>query len=84
MAQGPRPQVITAQIFIEPGAESLERTRGYVIQAIKSSARNIRDGTVVIVLYDENEKLIGMDMTGNPSPALQGSVDEMLEKFEGD
>ena len=73
-----RPQVVTARILIEAGNESLERTRSYVLQAVKSSCRNIRDGNVVIGLYNENDELIGLDMTGTPSEALQDQIDELF------
>lgn len=83
MADPPRPQVITATVLVEGGSESLERTRSYVIQAIKSSCRNVRDGSVVIALHDENDRLIGLDISGMPSQALQDEVDKFTDKFEG-
>lgn len=83
MADPPRPQVITATVLVEGGSESHERTRSYVIQALKSACRNVRDGSVLIALYDENEHLIGLDVSGSPSAALQQQVDKFTEKFEG-
>lgn len=82
MATTPRPQVVTARVLIEAGSESVERTRSYVIQALKSSCRNIRDGTVVIRLYDEHEQLIGTDITGTPSEDLQERFDELFDSYE--
>jgi len=70
-------------VLIEPGNESSERTRSYVIQALKSALRNIRDGNVVIALYDETDQLIGMDVSGTPSESLQDTIDEWLDSYEG-
>lgn len=72
-------QVITARIIIEPGNESIERTRGYVISALKNSFRNLRDGSAAILLYNEDDELIGADFSGTPSEELQ----EVLEKGLG-
>jgi hypothetical protein len=77
-----KPQLIHARILIEPGTESLERTKSYVISAVKSSCRNIRDGNVVVALYDEDDHLLGMDVTGVPSETLQDTIDGMFDKFE--
>lgn len=74
-----RQQVMTARIIIEPGNESIERTRGYVVSALKNSFRNLRDGSAVIALYNEDDELIGMDISGTPSEELQ----EILEKGLG-
>jgi hypothetical protein len=79
----PRPQVITARVLYEAGSESQERTRGYVVQALKSACRNIRDGNVSIALYDEDDNLIGMDVTGTPSETLQNLLDDLFESYEG-
>ena len=78
-----RTRSITARVLVEPGSESLERTMGYVISALKTACRNIRDGTVAIALYDENDRLIGMDLSGVPSEGLQVTVDDMFEDHEG-
>jgi hypothetical protein len=77
-----KPQVITARILIEPHAESSERTKGYVITALKSSLRNIRDGAVAIALYNEEGEMIGMDVTGVPSEALQVHIEELFDSYE--
>lgn len=88
MASGPGPpgppksQTITATITFEAGTESPERTRGYIVQSLKSSLRNIRDGAAVICLYDDDDNLIGMDMSGTPSVTFQKAVDELLDKFD--
>ena len=78
----PKPTVITARILVESGSESMERTRGYVIAAMKTACRNIRDGNVVVALYDEDEHLLGMDVTGVPSENLQDSIDQLFDKYE--
>lgn len=77
-----KPQVITARILIEPHTESSERTRGYVIAALKSSLRNIRDGSVAIALYNEEGEMIGMDVSGAPSQEFQDHVDDMFEHYQ--
>lgn len=77
-----KPQVITARILVESAVESSDRTKGYVIAAVKSSLRNIRDGSVAIALYNEDDELIGMDVSGSPSPEFQGHVDDLFEHYE--
>lgn len=77
-----KPQVINARILIESGPESAERTKGYVITALKSSLRNIRGGAVAIALYDEDEVLIGMDVSGHPSAELQEQLEDLFEHYE--
>lgn len=79
-----KPQVITARILIEPGTESAERTRSYVVSTLKSSLRNIRDGSVAIALYNEEEDLIGLDVTGLPSETFQETVDGLFDRYEKD
>jgi hypothetical protein len=80
----PKPQTIMATILIEPGAESPDRLRGYVVSAVKNACRNIRDGTVVIVLHDEDDNLIGMDVSGTPSVTLQKEFDDLMERYSPD
>lgn len=80
----PKPQTIMATIMIEPGAESPDRLRGYVVSAVKNSCRNIRDGTVVIVLHDVDDNLIGMDVSGTPSVTLQKEFDDLMERYSPD
>jgi len=70
-------------VLVEGGSESPERIRSYVVQALKSACRNVRDGAVVTVLQDENDRLIGLDISGMPSQALQDEVDKFTDKFEG-
>lgn len=80
----PRPQKVqklNAEFLIEPGAESPERTFGYVLQAAKSTCRNIRDGCVVTLLYNEDGDLVGMDVSGTPSVTFQKELDEVMERF---
>ena len=77
-----KPQVINARILIESGPESVDRTRGYVITALKSALRNIRGGAVAIALYDEDDVLIGMDVSGVPSSELQEHIEDLFEHYE--
>ena len=86
MGSGPDPprsrsQKITAEFLVESGAESADRTLGYVVQAAKSACRNIRDGCVVTLLYNEDGDLIGMDVSGTPSVTFQNELDEVMGRF---
>lgn len=72
---------LSAQILVESSSESEERTVGYVVSALKNSFRNIRDGTVVITIYDENEHLIGADMSGSPSAEIEDVFDDLVDKL---
>lgn len=73
-----KPQVIEARILIESHPESADRTLGYVVTALKSSVRNIRGGSVAIALYDEDDQMIGMDISGSPSASFQKQVNELF------
>lgn len=75
-------QSISARIVVESNSESNERTIGYVVSALKNACKNIRDGTVLITIYDEDDKMIGADMSGIPSEELQDSFDDMVDKLE--
>jgi hypothetical protein len=71
-------EVITAKVLIQPGTESGERLRSYVLSALKSACRNVRDGAVAIGLYNEDGELIGLDMSGIASETMQDSIDEVF------
>jgi len=73
---------LTAQIIIDPGTESVERTVSYAVQALKSAFRNFRDGSVLVLIYNDNERLIGVDLSGLPSEGLQEMVDDFVDKLE--
>jgi len=71
---------LTVNLAIEPNTESDDRIVGYVTSALKSAFRNIRDGSVVTTIY-EGDRLIGVDLSGTPSPELEDLVDDMLDKL---
>lgn len=75
-------QVMGVDVFIDSNVESEERIRAYVIQAFKNACKNIRDGTVLVVIRDENERILGVDLSGTPTPELQDSFDDMIDKLE--
>jgi hypothetical protein len=77
MAQQADPQVVTARIVIHPGPEGADRTLSYALAAFKAACRNIRDGSsVAIAFYDADGDLIGADVSGTPTPAMQRILDE--------
>ena len=72
MARG----IITARVLIEGD----ERTRSFVVSALKSSCRNIRDGTAVAIgLFDEDGKSLGVDISGSPSTEMQDLIEEIFD-----
>ncbi len=73
--------VINARIVIESSSESPERTNGYVVSALKNACKNIRDGTAMIVIYDESDHVIGADLSGTPSDELADAFDDILDKY---
>ncbi len=75
-------QVINARIVIETNAESQERTVAYVVSALKNACRNMRDGTVLIQVYDEQDRLLGADLSGSPTEELQDVFDDLVDKIE--
>jgi len=72
-------ETITVKVLIESGTESPDRTRGYVVSALKSSLRNIRDGAVVLAVYNEAGELLGTDTSGTPSPNLQDEIEAVFD-----
>jgi hypothetical protein len=72
---------LIVDVTIEPGTESVERTVGYVVQALKASQRNIRDGSVVIAIKRDGQ-LIGVDLSGTPSENLQDQVDNLMDALD--
>ena len=75
-------KVINARIVIETNAESPERTLGYVVSALKAACRNTRDGSVLITIYDDEDHMLGADLSGTPSEELQSDLEDLLDKFE--
>lgn len=77
-----RPITLTIKVLIEPGLEPPERTTQYVVSAHKAAGRNIRDGAVVISIYDSDGKLVGVDMSGSPSKDVQTEFENLMEDLE--
>lgn len=79
-------ETLTVKVLIQRGNESPERTKGYVVSALKSSLRNIRDGSTVMAIYGEDGAYLGGDNSGTPSEALQEEIEAVfdVETWEGD
>lgn len=75
-------QVITARLILDSPVEGQDRAKGYVVSALKNSCKNIRDGTVLTTVYDDEEHIIGVDLSGTPSEELQDELEDLLDKLE--
>ena len=72
-------RVLDVRIFVEDDEETLARTLSFIKTSVKGSCRNLGNGTVILGLYDENDRLVGLDITGNPSASMQEQVEELFE-----
>lgn len=72
-------RVIEARIVVEDEASNIERSVGFVKTSLKGSCRNLSGGAVVIGLYDDDDELVGLDITGTPSDAMQEMVESLFE-----
>lgn len=73
---------LSARILVEAAPEDIDRIRLYVIGALKASCRHIREGAVAITIYDENDTLIGSDISGTPSEEFQDRIETSFFESE--
>jgi hypothetical protein len=79
-----RPQKVTAEFYLDSGPESPERSLAFLIQAIKAAPRNLRsECSAVVLIRDEDGKIIGMDVTGTVSGQLKLLLEEMVDDYAG-
>lgn len=71
-------QRMTAEVLFEASNGNDEGLRRHVQSAVTSSARNARDGAVVIALYSEDGVLINMNVVGTPSEEMQAEIDGLF------
>ena len=72
---------LSVTILVEDDEDAIRRTVGFIKTSVKGSCRNLNSGTVILGLYDEDDRLVGLDVTGKPSHVLQ---EQMEELFDGD
>lgn len=70
-------RTMTVEVLIEAEEKHIERTVGFVKTSLKGSCRNLNDGAVVIGLY-ENDRLVGLDVTGELSESSQEQVESIF------
>lgn len=69
---------VTAEVLLESTSGSKEGLRRHALNALKASCRNARDAVVAVVLYDDEGKVLGLDVTGTPSEEMQREIDALL------
>lgn len=70
-------RTLSVTVLVEDDQATIDRTLGFIKTSLKGSCRNLHSGAVVLGLYDEHDRLVGLDVTGTASPELQ----EMAERF---
>jgi hypothetical protein len=65
---------LTAEIVIETEPQDLERMMPWVISRFKSSIDFSNRGMVAIVVFDEEGKMVGQNMVGEPTTLSPSEV----------
>lgn len=71
---------LEVRVLVETDAENMTRTLNFIKTSVKGSCRNLKNGAVVIGLYDEDGRVVGVDVTGNPSQVMQRRIEELFEE----
>jgi len=53
----------------------MARTNGFVMISLKQAFHSLRNANIAIAVFDENDHLVGIDITGNPSPEMKKLMD---------
>jgi hypothetical protein len=69
-------------VLIEDTEENIDRTYGFTKVSLKNSCRNLKGGAVALGLYDESGRVVGLDITGNPSAEMSEVLNEIFEDEE--
>lgn len=75
------PRVFTAKIIVEPGDGPLEKLLDYVLGALSNVFRRNRDGYAMIVVYDENGKLLTHGGGGDRSSTIPARFAQFFEEI---
>ena len=54
-------RVVSARVVFETDPRNLNATDAYVRQALKSAFRGLKNANSAIAIFDENDRLVGMD-----------------------
>lgn len=66
---------MTATVLGETRPSNKARTKSYAVSSAKGCFRSVKNASIAILLWDEDGKLIGVDITGDPSPSLRRAID---------
>jgi pyrimidine deaminase RibD-like protein len=72
------PRSITVIAFYESTDANDEMLKRYLVNAAKSFARNARSAVVGVVVLDEDDNVLGVDVTGSPSEEIQSAIDALV------
>ena len=67
---------LTAEIVVETEPEDMERMTAWVVSRFKSSVDFSNRGMVAIVVFDEEGKMVGQNMVGEPTTIPASEVFE--------
>jgi hypothetical protein len=78
--------VLTARVVLETDSRNKNATNTYAKQALKSWSKGLKNATAATAVFDEHDRLVGMDVNGNPSEEMKtlmnfefGDDDEPVE-----
>lgn len=73
---------LEVRVLVETDEENMVRTLNFVKTSLKGSCRNLKNGSVAIGLYDDRGRVVGVDVTGTPSPVMQNRIEELFDEEE--
>ena len=67
--------VLSARVVVATTKRNKNATNAYAKQALKSTFKGLKNAVAAIAIYDEDDNLVGMDVTGSPNEEMRRVMD---------
>jgi hypothetical protein len=79
-----RQVIVEVRCLVEAEEDQMPRTLNFVKTSLKGALRNLNNGAAITALYDDDGGLLGLDVTGQPSPLLQELIESLFGEEESE